>query len=322
MQIKQRENKYFREQKWGAKVKRLSMVKKLWKRNWQLFILLLPAVIYLFLFNYKPMYGVQIAFRNFSPKKGIWGSDWVGIEYFLKFVKQPNFHMLIKNTLTIGVYNLATFPCPIIFALLLNELRNQKFKKTVQMISYMPYFLSTVVVCSMISLFFKDETGIFNLIIKALGGESQDFMTIPEYFADIYVWSGEWQALGFSAIIYIAGLAGVPSELLDAAKIDGAGKIKIIWHVNIPWIMPTIVIMLILKCGGILSVGFEKIFLLQNSLNLSASQVISTYVYEIGMKGGQFSYSTAIGLFNNIINIIMLAIVNGIAKKTTGNGVW
>ncbi|MBQ8189646.1 MAG: sugar ABC transporter permease [Lachnospiraceae bacterium] len=321
MQIKQREYKCSREQKWGAKVKRLSM-KKLWKRNWQLFILLLPAVIYLFLFNYKPMYGVQIAFRNFSPKKGIWGSDWVGIEYFLKFVKQPNFRMLIKNTLIIGVYNLATFPCPIIFALLLNELRNQKFKKTVQMISYMPYFLSTVVVCSMISLFFKDETGIFNLIIKALGGESQDFMTIPEYFADIYVWSGEWQSLGFSAIIYIAGLAGVPSELLDAAKIDGAGKIKIIWYVNIPWIMPTIVIMLILKCGGILSVGFEKIFLLQNSLNLSASQVISTYVYEIGMKGGQFSYSTAIGLFNNIISVIMLAIVNGIAKKTTGNGVW
>ncbi|MBQ8231827.1 MAG: sugar ABC transporter permease, partial [Lachnospiraceae bacterium] len=238
MQIKQREYKCSREQKWGAKVKRLSM-KKLWKRNWQLFILLLPAVIYLFLFNYKPMYGVQIAFRNFSPKKGIWGSDWVGIEYFLKFVKQPNFRMLIKNTLIIGVYNLATFPCPIIFALLLNELRNQKFKKTVQMISYMPYFLSTVVVCSMISLFFKDETGIFNLIIKALGGESQDFMTIPEYFADIYVWSGEWQSLGFSAIIYIAGLAGVPSELLDAAKIDGAGKIKIIWYVNIPWIMPT-----------------------------------------------------------------------------------
>lgn len=297
-------------------------MKKKFLRNWQYYVLLLPAVIYLFIFNYIPIYGVQIAFRDFSARRGIWGSEWVGLEFFKKFVEYPNFSLIIKNTLTLGLYTLATFPCAIVFALMLNEVQNRKFKKAVQMISYMPYFLSTVVVCSMITLFFNERTGVINALIEVLGGTRTDFMTKPQYFADIYVWSGVWQTLGWNSIIYIAALSSVPAELVEAAKVDGAGRLRVIWHVNLPCILPTIAIMLILACGNILNVGFEKTFLLQNSLNLSASQVISTYVYEIGLRGGQYSYSTAIGLFNNIINIILLFLVNSIVKKTTETGIW
>lgn len=296
-------------------------MKRLFK-DWQLYVLLLPAMVYLFIFAYMPMYGAQIAFRDFSPKAGIWGSEWVGLKYFIKFVTFPNFKMLLSNTLEIGIYTLATFPCGIIFALMLNEVRNQKFKKVVQMISYMPYFLSVVVVCSMVSLFLAKDTGIINTVIAALGGERVEFLTIPEYFADIFVLSGVWCGLGFSSIIYVAALAGVPSELIEAARIDGASRMKIIWHVNLPHIMPTIVIMLIFACGGIIGVGHEKVLLLQNSLNLSRSQVISTYVYQIGIRGGQFSYSSAIGLFNNIVSVIILLIVNRIAKKVSDVGIW
>lgn len=296
--------------------------KKIFSKNWQLFVLLLPAVIYLFIFNYVPMYGVQIAFRDYSVKKGIWGSAWVGLKYFKKFIEYPNFGLLVKNTLSLSLYSLATFPCAIIFALILNEVRHDKFKKTVQMISYMPYFLSTVVVCSMLKLFFSPTNGVFNELIEMVGGTRQDFLTVPSYFNDIYVWSGVWQSLGWNSIIYIAALSGVPEELVDAAKVDGANRLQIIWHINIPAILPTIVIMLILSCGHILSVGFEKAYLLQNSLNLSASQIISTYVYEMGIAGGQFSYSSAIGLFNNIVNIIILFIVNTGAEKLSGTGLW
>lgn len=283
---------------------------------------MLPAMIYLLLFNYIPMYGVQIAFKDFSNKAGILGSPWVGLEHFIKFIKYPNFGLLMKNTFILGIYSLATFPCAIIFALLLNEVRNARFKKTVQLISYMPHFLSTVVVCSMLQLFFHPSQGVINIMIRNLGGAGQDFLTIPEYFADIYAWSGVWQQIGWNSIIYISALAGVSGELVEAARVDGAGRLRVIWHVYIPSILPTIVIMLILSCGNVLSVGFEKVFLLQNSLNLSASQIISTYVYEIGLKGGQFSYSSAIGLFNNIVNIILLSAVNFTAKKLSGNGIW
>lgn len=299
----------------------LTMKKRI-LRNWQLYVLLLPALIYVFIFSYRPMYGVQIALRDYTVKGGIWGSTWVGLKHFKKFIDFPNFALIIKNTLSIGLYSLATFPCAIIFALMLNEVKNVKFKKCVQMISYMPYFLSTVVVCSMITLFFNERTGIINSIIRFLGGSTQDFLSVPEYFADIYVWSNVWQNLGWNSIIYIAALAGVSAELVEAARIDGANRLRVIWHINIPCILPTIIIMLIFSCGGILSVGFEKTYLLQNSLNLSASQVISTYVYDIGLRGGQYSYSTAIGLFNNIVNVLLLGIVNFVAKRAGGVGVW
>lgn len=291
-------------------------------RDWQLYLLLLPAVIYVIIFCYGPMYGVQIAFRDYSARKGIWGSDWVGFKHFIRFFKYPNFWLLLKNTLRLGIYCLLTFPLPVIFAIMVNEIRNQKFKKTVQMISYIPYFLSVVVVCSMVCLFFDGQTGVVNTIIEALGGERIDFLTVPEYFDELYVWSGVWQTLGFSAIIYVAALSNVPEELVEAARIDGASRWQIIWHVNIPCILPTIIIQLIFSCGGILGASHEKILLLQNPLNLSTSQVISTYVYELGIKGGQFSYSAAIGLFNNIVNVLVLFIVNKIAKKTTDISVW
>ena len=297
-------------------------IKRKFLRSWQMYVLLLPAVIYVFIFNYMPLYGVQIAFRDYSTRAGIWGSEWVGLEYFRKFVEFPHFWLLIKNTLEIGLYSIATFPCSVIFALMLNEVRNAKFKKTVQMISYIPHFLSTVVICSMLTLFLNERTGVFNEIIEVFGGTRQEFLTVPRYFADIYVWSGVWQGLGWGAIIYMAALSGVPQDLIDAAKVDGATRLQIIWHVNIPSILPTIVIMLIFSCGGVLGVGFEKVYLMQNSLNLSASQVISTYVYEIGIRGGQFSYSSAIGLFNNIVNVVILGIVNAFAKKASGTGIW
>lgn len=297
-------------------------MKKQIKKSLPLYVLMIPAIIYLILFNYFPMYGVQIAFKDFSNKAGILGSPWVGLKHFINFIHYPNFGLLMKNTFILGAYSLATFPCAIIFALLLNEVRNAKFKKTIQMVSYIPHFLSTVVVCAMLQLFFHPTQGVINTMIENLGGARQDFMTVAEYFADIYVWSGVWQQIGWNSIIYISALTGVSAELVEAARVDGAGRLSVIWHVYLPGIMPTIVIMLILSCGNVLSVGFEKVFLMQNSLNLSASQTISTYVYEIGLKGGQFSYSSAIGLFNNVINITVLGVVNYIAKKLSGTGIW
>lgn len=300
----------------------LKRIKKNFKYNWQLYVLLLPAVIYVIIFNYQPMYGVQIAFRDFKVKAGIWKSEWVGLEHFIRFINYPNFWLMMKNTLVLGLYGFATFPISIIFALLLDETKNLKFKKTVQMITYMPYFLSTVVVVAMLSLFCDVDSGIINMIVELFGGQRQDFMTSPECFPSLYVWSGVWQGFGWGAIIYTAALSGVSSELIEAARIDGANRLKIIWHVKIPSIMPTIVIMLIFSCGGILSVGFEKIFLMQNSLNTSVTTVFSTYTYEIGLRGGQFSYSTAISLFNTVVNLVILTIVNTVAKKTTEIGIW
>ena len=290
--------------------------------HWQIYLLLLPAVVYFVIFYYLPMSGLQIAFRNYRVTRGIWGSDWVGLEYFIKFFRHPQCWMIIRNTLVISLYTLATFPLSIIAAVLINELRNDKFKKTVQMITYAPHFISTVVICSMITLFMNQSTGLFNGIIERLGGERVDFLGISAYFPHIYVWSGVWQDLGWGTIIYLATLSAVSPELHEAAYIDGANRLQIIWHVNLPSILPTIVILLIMNCGRILSVGFEKIYLLQNSLNLDVSQVISTYTYELGLLGGQYSYSTAIGLLNTVVNVVMLVIVNLISKRLSNVSLW
>jgi putative aldouronate transport system permease protein len=291
--------------------------KKAWLRYWQLYFLIIPAVVYLFLFNYVPMYGIVIAFKDYRSNLGILGSKWVGLKHFMRFINFPNFGLIVTNTLRIGVYSLLTFPFSVILALMLNEVHNRTFKKTVQMISYMPYFLSTVVVCSMIRLFLNGKTGVINAIIVALGGEACDFLTVAEFFEDIYVWSGVWQGVGWGAIIYISALSGVPGELIEAARVDGAGRLRIIWNINIPCILPTVIIMLILSCGNVLNVGFEKTFLLQNSLNLSRSQVITTYTYEVGITGAQYSYSAAIGFFNTIVNVVLLGTVNFISKKVS-----
>ena len=276
-----------------------------------------PAIIIVICMSYFPMYGVQIAFKNFKPSKGIWGSPWVGLKFFEKFVKNPLFGRLIWNTMRISLYSLATFPLPVLLALMINELDNQAFKKTVQMVTYAPHFLSTVVVCSMITLFCNKDSGLFNNIIEALGGQRTAFLEKANLFTPIYVWSGVWQGIGWSSILYIAALSGVSPELVEAARIDGANRMQIVLHVNIPSIMPTIVITLIMSCGGILSVGFEKVYLLQNKLNLDASNIIATYVYELGLLNAQYSASAAIGLFNTIVNITLLLIVNAIARRVS-----
>ena len=288
----------------------------------QLYLLILPAVIAVLIFHYFPIYGVQIAFRNYRPKKGIWGSDWVGLANFIRFFNYRDFGKILKNTLSITLYSLSTFPLSVILALMINEVQNKAFKKYVQMVSYAPHFVSTVVVCSMVILFTNYQNGLLNTILSSLGMERIDFMIQPQYFTSLYVWSGVWQNIGWGTIVYLAALNNVSPELIEAARIDGANRMQIVRHVTFPCILPTVITMLILRTGSVLSVGFEKIFLLQNPLNLEVSRVISTYVYEIGIEGGQFSYSAAIGLFNNVVNVIMIVIVNAISKKVTDVGLW
>ena len=290
--------------------------------HWQIYLLVAPAVIYIFLFNYLPMVGLQIAFRDYRASKGIWGSQWVGLKYFIKFFNYPNCWKIIRNTLVLSLYSLTTFPLSIIAALLINELRSVSYKKVVQMVTYAPHFISTVVICSMITLFMNQSSGLINNVIAALGGKRVDFLGTAAYFPHIYVWSGVWQNLGWGTIIYLATLSAVSPELHEAAYLDGANRMQIILHVNIPCILPTVVIMLIMNCGTILSVGFEKVYLLQNALNLDTSQTISTYNYELGLLGGQYSYTTAIGLFNTVVNVVMLTIVNTVSRRVSEISLW
>lgn len=290
--------------------------------SWQLYLLILPAVAFVFIFNYMPMYGIVIAFKDFRANKGILGSAWVGFKHFERFFSYPDFWKIIWNTARISLYSFATFPLPVILALMVNELRSRKFKKFAQMITYAPHFISTVVVCQMISIFFDRSNGLVNNIAALLGNERVAYLEVGRYFPALYVWSDVWQNLGWDAIIYIAALSGVSPDLVEAAQIDGAKKRHIVWHVNIPTILPTIVIMLILRCGGLFGVGFEKTYLLQNALNLGYSQVIATYTYEIGLLSAQYSYSAAIGLFNTVINVVILLIVNAVAKKASDISLW
>ena len=297
-------------------------VKKRLKESWMWYLLLLPALVYLIIFCYGPMYGVLIAFKNYKPSLGILGSKWVGFKHFKRFFDNPNFWTMIKNTLSITLYSLATFPLPVIFALFLNEIKKIKLKKTVQMITYMPHFLSEVVVCSIIILFLDRATGPVNNLIAMLGGERIPFLSIPEAFSSIYVLSGLWQNLGWSSILYISALASISQEEVEAARIDGANRFQVMWYVNVPGILPTIMINFLLSVGRIMNLGYSKVFLLQNDLNKSASSVLSLYVYQIGIEGQQFSLSTAIGLFNNLVNITILLVVNRITKKLTDTGLF
>lgn len=292
------------------------------RRKWQLYLLILPAIVSVFIFHYIPIYGVQIAFKNFRSSKGILGSEWVGFKHFARFLAYPDFWKILWNTVRISLYALATFPCPVILALMMNELNSERYKKFMQMVTFAPHFISTVVVCSMVLLFFDRSQGLVNNVIAALGGGRYDFVSSTRYFSSLYVWSGVWQNLGWNAIIYIAALSSVSPELIEAARVDGATRLQIVRYVNFPAILPTVITMLILSAGSLLNVGFEKIYLLQNPLNMEASRVISTYVYEIGLQGGQFSYSTAIGLFNNVVNIVVIILVNGISKRVTRVALW
>jgi putative aldouronate transport system permease protein len=292
-------------------------------KHWQLYLVILLPVAYIIIFYYVPMYGLQIAFRDYMPAEGFLGSPWVGLKHFKAFVSSYNFWKILGNTLGISIYTLiAGFPMPIILALFLNEMGNQKLKRTIQTITYAPHFITTVVMVSIIIQFLSPRVGVINNFIELLGGERTNFMAVSQYFKSIYVWSGIWQSTGYSSIIYLAALASVDQALHEAATIDGATRFQRMWYIDIPGIMPTAVILLILNMGGIMNVGFEKIFAMQNSLNFNTSEVISTYVYKLGIQRANFSYATAVGLFNSVINLILLLTVNQIAKKTSETSLW
>lgn len=292
------------------------------KRDWQLHLLAVIPVVWILLFAYKPMYGAQIAFRYYTIKGGIWNSEWVGLRWFMRFLEMPQFWEIVGNTFWLSLYSMAiNFPLPIFMALLLNVMRNQFFKKTVQTISYIPHFISTVVMVAILNQVVNPITGLYGYFYELFGGVGvpRDIRGIPEAFPHLYVWSAVWQNMGWNTIIYLASLSSVSNELHEAAEIDGASRWKRVIHVDLPAILPTVAIMLIMRMGNLLSVGFEKTFLMQNSLNAKTSEVISTYVYKKGLGGtsADQAYGTAVDLLNNIINCAMLLLVNWISKKAS-----
>ena len=293
------------------------------KRDYILWLFVLPGLILTFIFSYVPLYGVQIAFRNYNAKLGFFGSHWVGMKYFIRYFNSPYFISTLRNTFILSIYSIvAGFPIPIILALMLNSFRHKKYAKVIQTITYAPNFISTVVMCGMLVLFLSPSVGIVNHIIESFGGQAINFMAEKSLWRHIYVWSGVWQTMGWNSVIFFAALAGVNPELQEAAVMDGASKFQIIRYIDFPSILPTATILLIMSCGSVLSVGFEKVFLLQNDLNLSVSQVISTYVYQVGLIDNNVSYSTAIGLFNSLVNAILLIIVNKVSDKMSGISLW
>lgn len=297
-------------------------VKQSFKKDWQLYVLILPTLIYVIIFNYVPIYGLQVAFQDYHPAKGF-GDEWIGFEHFMKFFKHYQFWPVMRNTLWIGVYNMAAsfFP-PIILALILHNTMNQKFKAFAQTMFYAPHFISMVVVCSMVILMLSPSSGVVNSIIAALGGERINFMALPEVFPHIYVWTGVWQEIGWSSIIYLSALAGADQQLYEAAKVDGANRFQRLVYLDIPMLIPTAIILLIMQCGSVLGANTQKVLLLQNSLNVSTSEVIGTLVHKTGIVGAKYGYSTAVGLFQNVINVIMLVTVNWIARKKSDTSLW
>lgn len=303
-----------------SKPKPHSLLHRMWRHR-ILYLMILPPIITVFIFHYIPIYGVQIAFKDYSTRLGIWGSKWVGLKHFRTFITHPFFPRIMWNTFWLNVVSLIFWPSSIIFAILLNEMRSLKLKKTCQMLTYAPYFVSTVVVCSMCRIFLNRD-GLFDMISQALGADYSNLLGSVKAFPWINAIVDLWRGLGWGTIIYLSALAGVSAELVEAAKIDGATKLQVIWHVNLPHLKPTIITLFILRMGSMLSTGFEQIFLLQTPLNLDASTVISTYVYETGLINQQYSYSSAIGLFNNIVNIILILAANTISKKVSETSLW
>ena len=293
------------------------------KRCWIFYVFVIPAVLDCLIFSYVPMYGLQIAFKDYRVKLGIWGSEWVGLKHIMRFLSSPAFPQLMRNTLLISLYSLVFgFPVPILVALMMNELHNQKYKRFVQTATYAPHFISTVALVGLLNLLLARETGIVNQMRAALGYEKISFMSMSNAYRAIYVASGIWQEMGWGSIIYLAALSWVDVEILDAAKIDGVTRLQKIWYLDIPTILPTVVTLLIMKSGTLLSVGYEKVLLMQNDLIKDVSEVISTYNYRMGILGGQYSYTTAIGLFNSLINGTILLIVNGISKRVNETSLW
>lgn len=298
-------------------------VKRYFRKNWQLWIMLLPAMLYILIFCYVPMYGIQLAFRDYDFTKGITGGAWAGLKYFKQYFDSPMFWVTLKNTFVIAFASIVVgFPIPIILAMVINQLKNRKWKRTVQTTVYIPYFISVVVMVSILRIMLADGTGVIDGFLKSLHlvGENVNLMGSEKAFMPVYVLSGVWQTMGWNSIIFIAALSSVDTQLYDACKMDGANRWQTMIHVDLPAILPTIMIILILNMGNILNVGFDKVFLMQNSLNLGASQVISTYVYTVGIKSTQFSFGAAVGLFNTLINFVFLVVTNHLSKRVTGTG--
>lgn len=303
------------------KEKRLTVIKKDIKRNWVLYLLVLPVIAYYILFHYKPLYGALIAFQDYRPARGF-GEEWVGLKHFIKFFNNPYFGRLLKNTLLISLYDLFWgFPAPIILALLFNEVKSNKFKTITQTFMYLPHFVSIVVVCGMI-VQFSLTTGLFNDIVVMFGGEMTPLLQRPELYRTIYVASGVWKSFGWESIIYVAALAGVDTQLYDAAKVDGAGKWKQMLHVTLPGIMPTIVIKLILRIGSMMSLGYEKTLLLYNEATYETADIIASYVYRQGLVNKNYSYAAAVDIFNAVVNIILVVSANKISKKVSETSLW
>ncbi|MFU0801337.1 MAG: ABC transporter permease subunit [Xylanivirga thermophila] len=300
----------------GSAVKRL-------KRDWQLLLILLPGMLFYIIFRYGPMYGIVIAFKDYNIFEGVSKSPWVGFKYFDMFFKDPNFYKLFRNTFLIGIYSLFfTFPFPVLFAILLNEVKNVHFKKTVQTASYLPSFLSVVVICSMAIDFLSPNNGMINNIRAALGLEKIYYMTKPEWFRTVYIMTEIWQGTGFNAIIYIAAITAVDPSLYEAAEIDGCSRVKKMWYITLPAIMPTIVTLFIIKSGQVFKVGYEKILLLYNPATYEVADVFSTFVYRKGLVDLDYSYATAVGLFESVVALALLLITNTISKKVNEQSLW
>ena len=292
-------------------------------RYWQLYLFLVPAVLYIFLFKYFPMYGIQIAFRDYSPALGFAGSEWVGFEHFLRFFNSFNFSRLISNTLLLNLFQLvAFFPMPIIVALALNQMRSKRYKSVLQTVFYVPHFISLVVLVGMLHVFLSPSSGVINKIIELLGGEAIFFLGEPGWFRPVYIISGIWQETGWVSIIYLAALTGISPDLYEASVIDGANKWRQIRHIDLPGIMPVVVVLLILEVGKIMNLSFEKALLMQTELNKQTSDIISTYVYEMGLLRARHSFATAVGLFNSVVNFVLLAAANAFARRKSDIGIW
>lgn len=294
--------------------------------RWQIYLLLLLPLIYLIVFAYIPMGGLVIAFKKYNIRDGIWGSPWVGLDNFIRFFRSHNFIKVIRNTLTVSLYSLiVSFPIPIIFALLLNAMRGKRYKKTIQTVTYIPHFISTVVMVGLIFQLLNNRIGLYGSIYTLFTNEiAPSLMTNGKNFYHMYVWSGIWQSTGYSAVIYIAALSNVDPSLHEAAEIDGASRFQRLLHIDIPTILPTTSIMLILAVGKLMSVGHTKVLLMQNDMNLNYSEIVSTYVYKVGLASviNDFSLSTAIGMFNSVINFILLMLSNWVSKKLNGSGIF
>ncbi|WP_108995522.1 ABC transporter permease [Paenibacillus agaridevorans] len=303
--------------------RRPGKLRRLWRNNKYLWLMFLPCLIYYLVFRYAPMFGLVITFKNYNLFRGVWESDWVGFKYYRMFLENPDFLLLMKNTFLLGIMNLALgFPAPIILALLLNEVRKAAFKRFVQTVSYLPHFISNVIVASMVIMFLSPTGGLINELITALGFEPINFMNEPGMFRWIYVLSEIWQHIGWETIIYLAALTAVDPQLYEAASIDGASRMRKLWHVTLPGISFAIVITLILNIGSVLEIGFEKVFLLQNPAIYETADIISTYVYRIGMEQGNFSYGAAIDLFMGIISLIFIYTANFVSRRVSETSLW